>query len=42
MKIALRETTRSKVLFVTAIFQLFSVFGLVSGYLYFCENSHLP
>lgn len=42
VKIALRETTQSKILFVIAIFQLVSIFGLVSGYLYFWEKTPLP
>lgn len=42
VKIALRENTQSKILFVIAIFQLVSIFGLVSGYLYFWEKTRLP
>jgi hypothetical protein len=42
VKIALRENTQSKILFVIALFQLLSVFGLVSSYLYFWEETRLP
>ncbi len=42
LKIALRENTQSKILFVIAIFQLLSVFGLASSYLYFWEETRLP
>jgi hypothetical protein len=42
VKIATRENTQSRILFVIAIFQLLSVFGLISGYLYFWEVTPLP
>lgn len=42
VRIATRENTQSRILFVIAIFQLLSVFGLISGYLYFWEKTPLP
>ena len=42
VKLAIRESTQAKILFVIAIFQLLSVFGLISGYLYFWERTPLP
>jgi hypothetical protein len=42
VKIATRENTQSRILFIIAIFQLLSVFGLISGYLYFWEVTPLP
>ena len=42
VKIALRENTQSKILFVIALFQLLSVFGLASSYMYFWEHTRLP
>lgn len=42
VKIVARETTQSRILFVIALFQLLSIFGLVSGYLWFWEKTRLP
>jgi hypothetical protein len=42
VKMTVRETTQAKILFVIALFQLLSVFGIVSGYLYFWERTPLP